>query len=138
MQILKTAGWDEYELIDSGDGKRLERFGKYVLVRPDPEAIWKKQNADEWVKADAVFVDEKGNPHWERASQMSESWLVKYNNLMFQARLTPFKHTGIFPEQQVNWEWMENKILNFKFKISNSGCRVSCRSASRTSLQSKI
>lgn len=112
MQILKTAGWDEYELIDSGDGKRLERFGKYVLVRPDPEAIWKKQNADEWVKADAVFVDEKGNPHWENVSQIPESWLVKYNNLTFQARLTPFKHTGIFPEQSVNWEFLSSVIAN--------------------------
>lgn len=111
MQILKTKGWDEYELIDSGDGKRLERYGKYLLIRPDPEAIWKKQNEQEWACADAVFVDEKGNPHWDRRPEMPENWLVKYNDLVFQARLTPFKHTGIFPEQIVNWEFMQEKII---------------------------
>lgn len=112
MQMLQTKGWDEYELIDSGDGKRLERFGKYVLVRPDPEAIWKKQHEKVWERADAVFADEKGNPHWEKNPQMPESWLVKYNGLTFQARLTPFKHTGIFPEQIVNWELLSAVIAN--------------------------
>ncbi|MDP3941234.1 MAG: class I SAM-dependent methyltransferase [bacterium] len=112
MQILTTKGWDGYELVDSGDGMRLERFGKYLLVRPDPEAIWKKQNEEEWAKADAVFVEEGGKPHWEHRSEMPASWLVKYNALTFQARLSPFKHTGIFPEQVVNWEFLAGVIAS--------------------------
>jgi len=111
MQILKTNGWEEYELIDSGEGRRLERFGQYLLSRPDPEAIWKKFFPNEWVKSDAVFVDEKRNPHWEKERGMPESWIVNYESLVFQARLSPFKHTGIFPEQSVNWDFMKQKIV---------------------------
>lgn len=111
MLILQTKGWGEYELIDSGGGRRLERFGMYLLSRPDPEAIWEKSSPDEWVKTDAVFVDEKGNPHWEKGRGIPENWLVRYESLTFQARLSPFKHTGIFPEQSVNWEFMKHKIV---------------------------
>ncbi|MEN9407305.1 MAG: hypothetical protein RLZZ455_521 [Candidatus Parcubacteria bacterium] len=110
MKILTASGWDDYALLDSGDGKRLERFSKYVLVRPDPEAIWKKKQSEIWSKADAVFADEKNNPHWEHGARVPKEWPVTYKNLTFQARLSPFKHTGIFPEQSVNWEFMEQKI----------------------------
>lgn len=121
--ILTTSGWDAYELIDSGDVKRLERYGKYRLVRPDPDAIWKKKSSNEWQKADAVFVgEEKGK--WEKGPNMPDSWLVKYKDLTFQARLTPFKHTGIFPEQVVNWEWMERVIQNSKGKMQNDDSKV--------------
>ncbi len=112
MTILSTNGWAEYELIDSGDGKRLERYGKYLLIRPDPDAIWKRatENADRWERADAVFVEDQGKSRWEKGPQMPESWLVKYKGLIFQARLTPFKHTGIFPEQHLNWDFLSSVI----------------------------
>ncbi|MBI2443073.1 MAG: class I SAM-dependent methyltransferase [Candidatus Levybacteria bacterium] len=110
--LLKTSGWDGYELIDSGEQKRLERYGKYRLIRPDPDAIWRRTDVNEWANADAVFVDDKGNPHWEHGAQMPENWLIKYKTLTLQARLTPFKHTGIFPEQQVNWDFLSSVIAN--------------------------
>src|SRR3990167_5304612 len=105
MKILETSGWDDYELIDSGNGKRLERFGKYILSRPDPQAIWKPSiDGKVWDSADAIFADKwinKGVP---------EKWIIKYQDISLHLRLTPFKHTGIFPEQSINWEFVEEKI----------------------------
>src|SRR5689334_5899205 len=110
MTILETSGWEDYELVDSGDGKRLERFGKYTLVRPDPQAIWKPMAEKSlWEKADAVF-----DKNWINKNNVPEKWLVKYKNLSLYLRLTPFKHTGMFPEQQINWEFIENKIKESK------------------------
>lgn len=120
LTLLTTKGFEDYELIDSGNQKRLERYGVFRLVRPDPDAIWRKADNDEWEKVDAVFVDDRAKPHWEHDSSMKEQWLVKYENLVFQARLTPFKHTGIFPEQVVNWEWMENCLAKSKGQKAES------------------
>jgi len=111
MQILSTRGWQDYELLDSGDGYRLERFGKYILSRPDPQIIWKKKLSDqEWNKADAIFertTYDKGT--WIKKNRnLPEKWLLQYKNLSFWVKLTPFKHTGVFPEQCVQWEWMFN------------------------------
>jgi len=109
MQILSTRGWQDYELLDSGDGYRLERFGKYILSRPDPQIIWKKKLSDqEWNKADAIFertTYDKDN--WIKKNRnLPEKWLLQYKNLSFWVKLTPFKHTGVFPEQCVQWEWI--------------------------------
>lgn len=112
MDILTTDGWEDYELVDSGEGRRLERFGKYLLDRPDPQVIWKKSLPEtDWQKADAVFertVEDKGN--WIHKVSIPDSWVIKYNNLKFVAKLSPFKHTGIFPEQILNWEYINKKI----------------------------
>jgi 23S rRNA (cytosine1962-C5)-methyltransferase len=114
MVILETSGWKDYELIDSGDGKRLERFGAYTLVRPDPQAIWKPLAEESvWDKADAVF-----DKNWINKTQVPEKWQVKYKNLSLYLRLTPFKHTGMFPEQQINWEFIEKKIKDSKREIN--------------------
>lgn len=108
MQILETHGWEDYELIDSGDGKRLERFGKYFLVRPDPQAIWKPMAEQSlWNKADAIF-----DRNWNNKNGVPEKWLIKYNKLSLYLKLTPFKHTGIFPEQKINWDFIDEKIKN--------------------------
>ena len=107
MQILKTKGWQDYALLDSGEGFRLERFGQYVISRPDPQVIWKKsQDPVLWDKADAKFE----NDQWNVAANFPHEWLLSYKNLKFYAKLTPFKHTGIFPEQSLNWDFVE-KIL---------------------------
>lgn len=107
MKVLSTKGWKDYELIDSGNQKRLERFGKYVISRPDPQAIWKKTlNYSPWEKADAKFENED----WVKNDRFPKQWQVNYKNLKFYAKLTPFKHTGIFPEQILNWEFIETKI----------------------------
>ncbi len=101
MLILETSGWSDYELIDSGNGKRLERFGKYILSRPDPQAIWKPSaESNVWNGANATFTDK-----WENRD-VPEKWIIKYQDLSLYLRLTPFKHTGIFPEQSINWEFI--------------------------------
>jgi len=114
MDILTPSNWTDYELLDSGNGKRLERFGKYILVRPDPQILWKpKLHPTEWDKVDAVFErssEDKGN--WDIKTEIPEKWEMDYKNLKFYAKLTPFKHTGVFPEQSVQWDFIQNVILN--------------------------
>lgn len=96
-----------YELIDSGNGRRLERFGKYILDRPDPEVMWNKNLAEsEWIKADAKFI----NDSWKKKSNFPESWIIEYNNLKLKLKLTPFKHVGIFPEQEFEWDIIANSV----------------------------
>jgi 23S rRNA (cytosine1962-C5)-methyltransferase len=92
----------DYELIDSGDGRRLERFGKYVLDRPDPEVLWQKNlPEDEWKKANAVFKD-----GWITKINIPERWELSYHDIKFWAKLAPFKHTGVFPEQVSQWDYI--------------------------------
>lgn len=114
MKLLTTKGWTDYELIDSGDGKRLERFGQYKLIRPDPQCIWKKSLPEsEWSNYDAEFrkgSSDKGE--WVNKTNMPNNWQIKYQDLTLECRLTPFKHTGIFPEQILHWEWLSEKIKN--------------------------
>lgn len=106
MQILGTSGWEDYELIDSGNGRRLERFGKYVLSRPDPQAIWlPKASAEIWNKADAVFDE-----GWRMKTKIPDRWIIKYQNISLYLKLTPFKHTGIFPEQRPHWGFINELI----------------------------
>jgi 23S rRNA (cytosine1962-C5)-methyltransferase len=112
MQILTSQNWQDYELIDSGNGKRLERFGKYILVKPDPQCIWQPTlPATEWEKADAVFqrkTEDKGT--WIFKSKLPDKWIMNYKNLSFWIKLTPFKHTGVFPEQAVQWDFIQSNI----------------------------
>lgn len=109
MTILQTAGWKDYELIDTGDGYRLERFGKYRLVRPDPQIIWKpKLMKKEWDSADAIF--DKKTEKWQNKNNVPAKWLLQYENLSSFAELSPFKHTGLFPEQVLQWNWMQDKM----------------------------
>ncbi len=120
MQILTPTGWTDYEIIDSGNGQKLERFGQYTLARPDPQIIWKKLMSEEaWSNADATFkrtTADKGI--WEQRISVPEKWLVHYGPLAFWARLTPFKHTGIFPEQSAHWDWMMERITTAKQPVS--------------------
>ena len=109
MQILQTAGWEDYELLDTGEGMRLERFGKYRLVRPDPQIIWQPHlSHDEWAQADAIFDTESKS--WINRTKVPARWLMQYKGLSFWAELTPFKHTGVFSEQILQWDWMAEKI----------------------------
>lgn len=105
MITLLTKGWEDYELLDSGDSMRLERFGKYIISRPDPQAIWKK-NSENW-KFDSKFYEDKG---WDK--NISGDWILTYKNIKFRAKQTKFKHTGVFPEQIVNWSLIEEKLKN--------------------------
>lgn len=119
MKILSTPGWEEYELLDTGDGHRLERFGKYILVRPDPQIIWKPHlPQSEWLKADAIF--QKNKEQWQNRNHVPPKWLMQYENLAFYAELSPFKHTGVFPEQMLQWEWMKQKLNSQNSHLKNS------------------
>ena len=117
MEIAKK--WKDYEIIDMANGEKLERWGNIVLVRPDPQIIWKdKQKAKEWEKADAIYKRSKtGGGAWEYKKKLPEAWQIKYDNLTFNIKPMGFKHTGLFPEQAVNWEWMINKIKEQKREI---------------------
>ncbi len=122
MLILKTKGFADYELIDSGNGQRLERFGKYTLVRPDPQAIWKTSQPDNlWNDASATFEKTLGDKGIWKKKNLPEKWEVKYKNLTFLAKLSPFKHTGIFPEQHLQWDFIGDQIksANGEVKILN-------------------
>ena len=105
--------WKDYEVLDTGDGEKLERWKDIILRRPDPQAIWPKQRPEIWKKADAHYHrSAKGGGEWEFRKKMPEKWTVNYRDLKFYVRPTGFKHTGLFPEQAVNWDWMAGLIKN--------------------------
>lgn len=104
--------WQDYEILDMAEGEKLERWGKYILVRPDPQIIWKKKSFKElWNKLDAVYTRSKtGGGGWTYKTKLPENWQIKYKELVFNVKPMGFKHTGLFPEQAVNWDWMIEKI----------------------------
>src|SRR5271165_2138387 len=99
---LTTAGWDDYELLDSGNGAKLERYGDIIMSRPETQAIWKPMRPELWKTAQATFEWKEGKSKWKKASGVAESWPMTWHDIKFTARLTSFKHTGIFPEQAAN------------------------------------
>jgi len=102
--------WREYELIDCGDGKRLERWGKQILVRPDPQAIWAPAGSPLWKKPNAIYHrSNAGGGKWEVFS-LPESWTIDYRQLRFNIKPMSFKHTGVFPEQAANWDFAADMI----------------------------
>lgn len=104
--------WKDYELIDCSDGERLERWGDVILIRPDPQIIWSSAKKNPlWRNAHARYHrSNKGGGHWEMYKKVPESWRVKFKNLTFNVKPMGFKHTGVFPEQAVNWDWVQNRI----------------------------
>ncbi len=104
-----------YELIDSGSGRRLERYGKYLLDRPDPEVLWQKNLPEsEWLKADTVFTNK-----WENRNMVPERWEMEHSGITFWAKLSPFKHTGVFPEQSIQWDYINKQISESANKHTN-------------------
>ena len=119
-RLLAAADWADYELLDSGNGLKLERFGRYSFVRPEPQAMWAPRlGADAW-NADGRFVpgqgraedDEEGGG-WTLSPDLPEAWQVGYDGLRFLARPTPFRHLGFFPEQAPHWRWCAARIAGF-------------------------
>jgi 23S rRNA (cytosine1962-C5)-methyltransferase len=125
-KILILEAQKDYELIDSGEGEKLERLGNVVMARPDPQALWLRAHAGAWETADVRYV--RTGPktgEWqklsEKAKSLPESWEIEFGGLHFEVYLSSFKHTGLFPEQKPNWEWLEEKIGKAKEnKKSNS------------------
>lgn len=110
--ILTTTNEKDYELIDSGEGEKLERFGKYILRRPDPEVLWRKNKTDkEWENADAYFKKDGKGFRWEFKGGKIESWTADFLDLNLLLKIGNFKHIGVFPEQISQWKWM-TEIVN--------------------------
>ena len=130
--------WKDYEIIDMASGEKLERWGNIKLIRPDPQIIWKNKSIpSEWKLANARYNrSNTGGGAWEYNKKMPKQWQIKYKDLTFNIKPMGFKHTGLFPEQAVNWDWMINKIKQSKrdIKVLNlfaytGGATVACLSA---------
>lgn len=147
IQTESPTYWqDEYQLIDSGNFEKLEKFGKYIVRRPEPQAVWKRHlSENEWEKmADATFKKEKGSQEkgtWIAKKNVPDKWYIPYTsdrlNLHFKISLSSFKHVGLFPEQAANWEYLAKEISTFKEskpKFLNlfaytGGASLACRQA---------
>ena len=130
--------WEDYKIIDMADGQKLEKWGDVILSRPDPQIVWKnKSYPEEWKKANAIYSRSKtGGGSWEYKKKIPSAWQIKYKDLTFNIKPMGFKHTGLFPEQAVNWDWMRDKIKNSKREIKvlnlfayTGGATVACLSA---------
>lgn len=130
--------WNDYQILDMANGEKLEKWNNIILVRPDPQIIWKEKTFPEkWKNANAEYLrSNTGGGQWKYNKKVPESWQVKYKNLTFNIKPMGFKHTGLFPEQAVNWDWMINKIQNAnrEIKVLNlfaytGGATVACLSA---------
>lgn len=124
---MTETGWQDYTLLDSGGGRKLERFGNITVSRPEPQALWEKSlPAAEWEKADAVFTnasekeeDDKGS--WTYKRRLPDSWPVKVEGATMMCRLMSYRHMGLFPEQRPHWQWVSGQILkaNKPFRLLN-------------------
>ena len=120
--LKKSDNWKDYECIDAGNGEKLERWGNIILRRPDPQVIWTNEYDLKWEKVSGhYFRSEKGGGYWEFKNKLPDFWTISYGQLTFKISPTNFKHTGLFPEQAVNWDYMMNKIqkTNRKIKVLN-------------------
>ena len=109
--MLATAGWDDYALLDSGNGRKLERYGGYRVVRPEEQAMWSpRRPAAEWDQADAQFVgigEDDADGRWRFRKPLGETWPLAYDGVAFLGRFTSFRHVGVFPEQAAHWDWLK-------------------------------
>jgi len=133
MNVAKE--WKDYVIIDMANGEKLEKWKNITLIRPDPQIIWKdKTFPEKWNKADARYNRSKtGGGNWDFKRKLPDNWQVKYKDLIFNIKPMGFKHTGLFPEQAVNWDWMINKIKSSKREIKvlnlfayTGGATVAC------------
>ncbi len=111
--LLASPDWTDYELLDSGAGSKLERFGPYRFVRPEPQAILQPTlDEQEWRRADAVFRTDSNTEggRWSFNRQIEPQWIMRYKNLSFWAQPTPFRHMGVFPEQANQWDWVRGHV----------------------------
>ncbi len=136
--MIISNDWKDYEILDMANGEKLERWGDFKLIRPDPQIIWKNKSfPNKWNDANARYNrSNTGGGAWEYKKRLPESWQIKYKDLTFNIKPMGFKHTGLFPEQAVNWDWMIRKIKDSKREIKvlnlfayTGGATVACLSA---------
>ena len=111
LEVLVTDGWDDYALLDSGNGRKLERYGPYRFIRPEAQALWPPRDA-EW-QADGEFTggrDDEGGGRWDLAETVPERWAIGRGPVRFHATNTPFRHLGFFPDMGAQWDWMRGRI----------------------------
>lgn len=108
---ITARSWKDYELIDSGDNKKLERYGAFILIRPETQALWQPAQPDVWKKADAEFVWHEGRGAW-RKKRIKDRWEFSWGDVRCVLQLTSFKHLGVFPEQAENWEWIKERVAH--------------------------
>lgn len=116
---ITTKAWSHYELIDSGNGRKLERFGEIVTDRPDTQAIWSQQKPELWQEAQAKFTSEAKDGKWTLHDDTPVDWQVDFENLTFKLHFTSFKHVGLFPEHASQWSWIAKKVLDLN-KVNES------------------
>ena len=137
--MIVANNWKDYEILDMANGEKLERWGNIKLIRPDPQIIWdNKSFPEKWKEADARYNRSKnGGGGWQYNKRLPDAWQIKYKDLTFNIKPMGFKHTGLFPEQAVNWDWMIDKISKAikkdgrKIKVLNlfaytGGATVAC------------
>ncbi len=126
FNFLESTRWQDYALLDSGDGLKLERFGRYVFVRPESQAMWKRSLDTEWKQAHAIFqpTGEESGGHWDFKKKMDEQWDLHYplphtsTGLTFKVMTTPGRHLGVFPEVAAHWDWFSELIAQSKREIN--------------------
>lgn len=132
MKIAES--WLDYQIIDMASGEKIEKWGNYILRRPDPQVIWDSKTFEQ-IKYNAIYHrSNKGGGYWEAKTKIDEFWPIKYNDLTFNVKLMSFKHTGVFPEQAVNWDYMINKIkkANHPIKVLNLFAYTGCATVACT------
>jgi 23S rRNA (cytosine1962-C5)-methyltransferase len=109
---LRPASWSDYALLDSGSGRKLERYGPVTVVRPEAQCLWHPLRPSDWEDAAAVFegADDEEAGRWRRRRETPETWPMAWRNVRFHARLTAFRHLGLFPEQASNWAWVADRL----------------------------
>ena len=154
ISLLLSPHWEDYELVDSGNGQKLERYGPYEFIRPEPQAMWKPALEEKrWQNAHAIFqpTREESGGHWVFRQPVEPGWLMRYGKLSFQVQTTAGRHLGIFPEQATHWDWIsetiqasnrEIQVLNLfgytglaSLSAAQAGARVTHVDASKKALQ---
>jgi 23S rRNA (cytosine1962-C5)-methyltransferase len=132
-----TDRFTDYTILDTGDGQKLEQWGQYILSRPDPQIIWPRQKPELWEKAHAAYKrSSSGGGQWQYKKTLPDRWAIRYGDLSFYVRPTGFKHTGLFPEQACNWDYMQQKIRSADRPVSvlnlfayTGGATLACTAA---------
>ena len=117
-ETLFTRGWEDYALLDSGNGLKLERYGRFTVVRPEPQCFWTPRDPQAFERADATFApqaqDEDDDGRWRFAGKPVETFPLAWRDVRFTGRFTPFRHLAFFPEQAANWEWLDARVRTLK------------------------